>query len=142
MVPLQSSIRIALGLGVFVLSSCAPKDDVKKSEAEVDTVHQHWNEGEFATVYNDAHIDFRTAQSSQKTLWQLQHNRRFYGAFKSATQRSANMSSANSVKDITLTYGCVYENGNASESFTFRMTDGKTLLTKYTMTPERANMSR
>ena len=132
----QNFIGAALILIAFVFPSCAPKDDVKKSEAEVDRFHQRWNQWDFTGVYNNAHGDFRSAQDPQKTIWQLKHNRNFYGAFKSATQKSMNVSSEHSEKDITFKYSCGYEHGNATEAFTFRMTGGKPLLMKYGMTPE------
>ena len=126
---------MALLLYIYVLPSCAPKDAVKQSEAEVDRFHQRWNQSYFTAVYNDSHTDFRIAQTPQLTIAQLQHNRNFFGVFKSGTQRSAEIVSKQSDKDIILNYQSVYDHGTANEVFTFRMTDGKPLLMKYRMTP-------
>jgi hypothetical protein len=131
----EACIRTALVLYICILPGCAPKDDLKQSEAEVDRFHQRWNQSYFTAVYNDADSHFRTAQTPQLTIAQLQHNRNFFGAFKSATQRSAKITSEQSEKDITLDYQCEYEHGTASELFVFRMTDGKPLLMKYFMSP-------
>ena len=131
---------MALALYTCVLAGCGPKqvDDLKQSEAEVDLFHQRWNNSYFTGVLNDAHINFRTAQNQQLTIAQLQHNRKFYGTFKSTTRRRANISSADSEKDITLDYQSTYEHGTAGEKFKFRMTGGKPLLMNYKMLPGSA----
>lgn len=126
---------MGLALYTCVLAGCGAKDDLKQPEAEVDLFHKRWNNAYFTGVYNDAHVNFRTAQSSQLTIGQLQHNRKFYGTFKSATRRRVNINSADSEKDITLDYESIYEHGTASEEFKFRMTNGKPLLMNYKMLP-------
>jgi hypothetical protein len=119
------------------LTGCAPKDDVKKAEAEVDVFHERWNKWDFTGVYNDAHAGFRSAQDPQKSIAQMQYARKMYGAWKSATQSSMNVSEKDSQKDVTLQYNSVYEHGATSEGFTFRMTGGKPLLLNYTNLAQR-----
>ncbi|HJT82357.1 MAG TPA: hypothetical protein VJ719_14280 [Chthoniobacterales bacterium] len=135
---IESSIRTALVLYICSLPSCAPTDNVKQAEAEVDQFHQRWNEQYFTRIYNDAHIEFRNVQSAQKTIGQLQHNRNFYGNFKSGTQQSVKFSPQGPDKEITLDYQSVYDRGTASEVFTFRITKGKPLLRNYRMVPGSA----
>jgi len=132
-------MRAALVLVVVVLSACAPKDDTKKAEAEVDRFHQRWNQWDFTGVYNDAHKNFRAAQNPQTTISQLQSSRKLYGAFKSAKTRGMEITFEHSEKDIVLKYDCVYEHGAAAEAFSYRMTAGKPLLVSYyILSPERA----
>ncbi len=133
-------IRMALLLGSCILTNCAPKeDDVRTSQAEVDLFHKRWNNEYFSAVYNDAHPDFRAVRPSQTTIGVLQHNRRYYGNFKSAKQQNVNIGSERSAKAITFTYESTYEHGKATEVFTFWMTNGKPLLARYHMTPETAD---
>ena len=136
---MRGSIRIAVLLGTCMLTNCAPeaKDDVKTAQEEVDLFHKRWNNQYFTGVYNDAHSNFRAARSAQSIIGMLQHNRNFFGAFKSAKQENVNIGSENSSKAITFTYESAYEHGNAAETFTFWITAGKPLLAKYNMTPER-----
>ena len=140
--PFHNTIGIALALYTCVLASCAPKDDVKQSETEVDRFHQRWDQLDFTGIFNDAHINFRTAQTPQLTIAQLQHNRNYFGRFKSATHQNANVSSANSEKDVSLNYQSVYERGTANEVFTFRITRGRPLLMNYKMLPGKRDNTR
>jgi hypothetical protein len=128
-------IGTALFASIWFLPACAPKDDVKQSEAEIDRFHQRWDQSYFTAIYNDADIDFRAAQAPQLTIAELQHNRNFLGAFKSAAQQSANIVPKESGKEITLEYHSVYERGTAAEMFVFKVAGGKPLLEKYSMSP-------
>src|SRR5256885_11261164 len=102
----------------FVLSGCGPKDDVQKAEAEVDKFHQHWNEWEFAAIYNEAHSGLRAVQSPDRIIATYKNSRKLRGAFKSAKKRSVDVDMNQPEKDITLWYDVFYENGSGVEMFT------------------------
>src|SRR3982751_3899400 len=119
---LQSLSRTRIPTGAIVLlallvSSCAPKDDAAKAEAEVNRFHKNWNLWEFAAVYNDAHKGFRTLQRPEKLIATLEAVRKTNGEFKSAKQRSVIVSFDHLEKDITLKYDSVYEHTSAVETF-------------------------
>jgi hypothetical protein len=77
---------VAIGL-VGGLSGCGLKKDTKAAEAEVDRFHQRWNADEFKAVHDEAHANFRNAQSADIMIGTLQGVKRNYGAFQSATRR-------------------------------------------------------
>lgn len=124
---------------VLGLSACGLKKDTRAAEAEVDRFHQHWNAGEFKAVYDEAHMNFRDAQTADRTIATLERVKRNYGVFKSTTKRSWGFSSDNGVTDIKLKYDSAYEHGSAVEAFVYRMTGEKPLLVSYDiMSPETA----
>lgn len=133
---LLAGAAIALLLG---LSGCGLKKDTKAAEAEVDRFHKHWNAGEFQAVYDEAHLNFRNAQTADQTIATLERVKRNYGAFKNTTQRSWGFSSDNGLTDIKLKYDSAYEHGSAVEAFVYRMSGDKPLLVSYDiMSPETA----
>jgi hypothetical protein len=129
---------VALAL-VLALSGCGLKQNTKAAEADVDRFHQRWNADDFKAVYDDAHADFRSAQSADATIGTLQGVKRNYGAFKNATRRSWGFSTDNGVSSVKLKYDSTFENGSAVEAFVYRMSGDKALLVSYDiMTPENA----
>jgi hypothetical protein len=133
---LLAGAALALAL---VLSGCGLKKDTKAAESEVDRFHQHWNANAFRAVYDEAHMNFRNAQSADQTVATLERVKRNYGAFKNTTKRSWGFSSDNGMTDIKLKYDSTYEHGSAVEAFVYRMTGEKPLLVSYDiMSPETA----
>ena len=133
---LHAGAALALVLG---LAGCGLKKNTKAAEAEVDRFHQHWNAGEFKAVHDEAHANFRSAQTADQTVATLERVKRNYGAFKNTTKRSWGFSSDNGMTDIKLKYDSVYEHGSAVEAFLYRMTGEKALLVSYDiMSPETA----
>lgn len=133
---LLAGAAIVLVLG---LPGCGLKKDTKAAEAEADRFHKHWNAGEFQAVYDEAHMNFRNAQTADQTIATLERVKRNYGAFKSTTKRSWGFSSDNGVTDIKLKYDSTYEHGSAVEAFVYRMAGEKPLLVSYDiMSPETA----
>ncbi len=135
----QSLLFVAVAVGLVGLCGCGLKQNTKAAEAEVDRFHQRWNADEFNAIYDEAHANFRNAQSAEVTIRTLQGVKHNYGAFKSATRRSWGFSSDDGVTNVKLKYDSAYENGSAVEAFVYRMSGDKALLVSYDiMTPENA----
>lgn len=131
-----TAFALALLLGV---SGCGLSKNTKAAEAEVDRFHQHWNANEFQAVYDDAHMNFRNAQSAEQLLATFTAVKKNYGDLKSSNKRSWGFNSDKGVTDIKLSYDSAYDHGSAVEEFVFRMTDEKPLLLSYDIaTPEKA----
>jgi hypothetical protein len=129
----------AAALALLGLAGCGLKKNTKAAEAEVNRFHQHWNADEFKAVYDEAHANFRNAQTSDQTAATLERVKRNYGAFKNTTKRSWGFSSDNGMTDIKLKYDSTYEHGSAVEAFVYRMAGDNALLVTYDiMSPETA----
>jgi hypothetical protein len=125
-------LGVALGL-----AGCGVAKKTKAAEAEVDRFHQHWNAGEFQAVFDEAHLQFRSAQPADEMKATLEKVKKHYGDLKSSKRRSWGMNSDQGVTDIKLSYDSAFEHGEAVEAFLFRMTGEKALLASYDiMTPE------
>jgi hypothetical protein len=129
---------VVFGL-VFGLAGCGVAKKTKAAEAEVDRFHQHWNAGEFQAVFDEAHMQFRSAQPADTMKATLDKVKKHYGALKSSKRRSWGINSDQGVTDIKLSYDSVFDHGEAVEAFVFRTTGEKVLLASYDiMTPETA----
>ena len=133
---MAKGLTLALALG---LAGCGVAKNTKVAEAEVDRFHQRWNEGEFQTVYDEAHMQFRAAQPAEAMITTMQAVKKNYGNLKSSTRRSWGFNSNEGVTDVRLSYDSAFDHGAAVEAFLFRMTGEKALLVSYDiMTPETA----
>lgn len=130
--------RLALALALE-LAGCGVAKNTKVAEAEVDRFHQRWNAAEFQAVYDEAHMQFRAAQSAEAMITTMQAVKKNYGNLKSSTKRSWGFNSNEGVTDIKLSYDSAFDHGAAVEAFLFRITGEKALLVSYDiMTPETA----
>jgi len=116
---------------MFALTSCGPKDDIAKSEAEAKRFHKHWNLWEFADVYNEAHAGFRSIQPASRMIATLENSRKTLGECKSAKRRSSDVTYEHVEKQITLKYDSAYEHGSKVETFSYLMSSGQPLLVNY-----------
>jgi hypothetical protein len=118
---------------MVALSSCGPKDDIGKTETEIETFHTRWNAREFATVYNESHRLFRAVASADRLIGTLQHSRNVWGEFKSGKTRSSQVTFDQMEKDVRVKYDSNYEHGAGVETFKYRITGGKPLLMEYAL---------
>ncbi len=133
---LQATIAAGIIAGI---AGCGVAKNTKVAEAEVERFHQHWNKNEFQAVYDEAHMQFRSAQPAAQLLATLERVKKNYGDLKSASKRSWGFNSDKGNNDIRLSYDSAYEHGSAVEEFLYRMTGDKALLLSYDiMTPENA----
>jgi Rad3-related DNA helicase len=138
----MKTLRIVKGLTLALaigLAGCGLGKNKKAAEAEVDRFHQHWNASEFQAVFDEAHLQFRAAQSAETMITTMQTLKKNYGDLKSSKRRGFGFTSNEGATDIKLSYDSAFEDGAAVETFLFRMTGGKALLVSYDIvTPETA----
>lgn len=128
----------AMGL-LLGLAGCGVAKNTKVAEAQVNRFHQRWNASEFQAVYDEAHMNFRSAQPVEVMVATLQKVKQTYGDLKSSTKRSWGFNSDKGVTDIKLSYDSAFDHGAAVEAFVYRMTGDKALLVSYDiMTPDTA----
>ncbi|MFL6513865.1 MAG: hypothetical protein ACJ8M1_02450 [Chthoniobacterales bacterium] len=127
----RSRFFFCLGLVVLSVTSCGPKDDTAKAEGEVKRFHKHWNQWEFADVYNEAHSAFRSIQPASKMIATLESSRKTLGELKSTKQRSSAVTHEHVEKQITFKYDSSFEHAARVETFSYLMTAGQPLLVNY-----------
>jgi hypothetical protein len=133
---IAKGLTLALAIG---LAGCGLGKNKKAAEAGVEKFHQHWNANEFQAVFDEAHAQFRAAQSAEAMITTMQAVKKNYGDLKSSKRRSFGFNAKEGGADFKFSYDSVFEHGAAVETFVFRMTEGKPLLVSYDIvTPETA----
>ncbi len=133
---LQSAIVAALLLG---MAGCGMSKNTKAAEAAVERFHRHWNANEFQAVFDDAHMQFRAAETPDRLKTALKNVKQHYGDLKSSSKRSWGFNTDKGITDIKLSYDSSYTHGNAVEEFIYRMSGDHALLLAYDiMSPEDA----
>jgi hypothetical protein len=115
----------------LLLTSCGPKDDTARAEAEVKRFHQHWNQWEFTDIYNEAHNGFRSIQPASKMVATLENSRKSLGEVKSSKKRTSDVTYEHVEKQINLKYDSFFEHAAKVETFSYLMSAGQPLLLNY-----------
>lgn len=123
---------LALVFALVALPGCGDLVSGKGvAEPEVTRFHERLTAREFEAIYASASDDFRKAAPKEKFLALLAAIDRKLGAMKSTKQVSWNVRRFNFKTTAVLGYKTTFEGGEATETFTFRIADGKPELLGY-----------
>ncbi len=101
------------------------------AEPEVAIFHDRLDAGKFDLIYENASPEFKNAVSKQKIQALFGAIERKLGKLKSSKQSNWNLRSFNGVTTVVLTYDTEFKEGNATETFTYRVSDGTAQLLGY-----------
>ncbi|MDP4781017.1 MAG: DUF3887 domain-containing protein [Akkermansiaceae bacterium] len=119
---------LALFLAAVILTGCNPIKDSALAEKEVPKFHALFDAEDFETIFDTGHPDFQAAQSKEDLIHFLTVVRGKVGAVKSTSKNGWQANSLNGKTNIVLTYKTVFENGDGTETFTYRVEGGKASL--------------
>jgi hypothetical protein len=120
------SILLLIGL-----AACSVSADTRQAEEAIQRFHELMDAGQSAAIYDAAAEDLKAASTQTDFVAFLDAVHRKMGLSKSSSQKGWNVNYGTSGKFITLNYETVYAEGQASEQFLYRITDGKALLAGY-----------
>jgi hypothetical protein len=118
-------------LVLFALFGCGGAKGKADAERAVVEFHQRLDRGEFATIYADAHPDFRTASSEPDFVAFVGAVHRKLGNVKSTEQVSWKIGSFNLKTEVMLAYKTTFDSGSGMETFNFRIDGGHAILRGY-----------
>ena len=123
---MSSLLRILLAtVAALTIAACGLTKGKAAATKAVDTFHQQFNDSEFTAIYSASTSAFKSAAREPDFMAFIQAVRRKLGAFKSGTQTSWNVSSVNGVTTVVLKYQSQFDQGSATETFTY-LTFGET----------------
>jgi hypothetical protein len=114
---------------LVVLAGCHPVQDYSVVDSAVDLFHQRLASSEDDTIYRDAGVDFQRSidlETNRKFLGQIRRRRGMPGR---ATRTSFDIQGA----VVTAKYQTSFANGDATETFVWRLQDGKATLLGFTI---------
>jgi hypothetical protein len=128
---------------LVVLPGCKVAKGTDASEAKVAEFHARWNADQWKLIYDEAHMNLRSAEPEAKVAGVMTAMKKTYGEMKSTSKEGTDFNSNNGVTDINLTYRTVYEHGEGVEKFVFRLVgEDPKLLSWELMQPEVAAAKR
>jgi hypothetical protein len=101
------------------------------AEATVAKFREQMKAGQFEQIYDSTGADFKAATSREIGVALFAAVDRKLGAFKRAKQVNWSVKTHNLVKMAVLVYDSEYSEGNATETFTVKVDDGKGELVGY-----------
>lgn len=125
---------LLLFIAGLVLAGCGDTIQGKSiAEPEVARFHERLNNQEFGTIYTSASEDFRKMipQERAEALFAAIHRK--LGRHKASSLVNWNVKTFNLTTTVVLAYQSNYTDGDATETFTFRVTDGVADLVGYSI---------
>lgn len=119
---------LAIFLAALILPSCNPVKDTAEAEKEVPNFHSLYDAEDYEKIYDTAHPEFQSAQPKAELISFLTGVRGKLGAVKSTSKKGWQANSMNGQTNIVLTYATKFENGEGTETFTYRVKSGKATL--------------
>jgi hypothetical protein len=113
------------------LAACSVSADTKQAEQAIQRFHELLDAGQSAAIYEAAAEDLKTVSTEAEFVAFLDAVHRKLGLSKSSSQKGWNVNYGTSGKFITLNYETAYAEGQATEQFLYRITDGNALLAGY-----------
>jgi hypothetical protein len=119
-------------LVALLLSGCGDTINGKAlAEPEVTRFHERLNAEEFTAIYAAASNDFKNAITEEKAVALFSAIDRKLGKWIASKQVNWNVSTFNLTTTVVLVYQSTYADGEATETFTFRILEGAPELVGY-----------
>jgi hypothetical protein len=123
--------RIFSILLVVGLAACSVSADTERAEQAIQHFHERLDAGQSAAIYDAAAEDLKAVSTQSDFVAFLDAVHRKLGLSKSSSQKGWNVNYGTSGKFITLNYETAFAEGQATEQFLYRLSDGKALLAGY-----------
>jgi hypothetical protein len=117
--------------GMALLSGCSMSSDAKLAQEAVPRFHQMLDAGQFDAIYDESGDQFKRVTTRKDFDDLLQAVHRKLGNTKSSSGRGWRVNYNTSGKFATLSYGTVYDEGEATEQFVYQLQGEKAVLVGY-----------
>jgi hypothetical protein len=114
-----------------ILSACSNSADMEVAKQAVRDFHDQLDAGQFQALYNQSSDDLKKMASEKEFIALLDAVHRKLGVTKSFELKERSVMYEVSGATMTLNYETVYAEGNAQESFVYRLKDDKAILYGY-----------
>lgn len=102
-----------------------------RARPEVTRFREQMKARQFEAIFDGAHPEFQKLAPKEKVLALFSAVDRKLGALKEATEVNWNSRTNKGVTNVALVFRSQYEGGEATETFTYRISDGRAQLLGY-----------
>jgi len=122
---------LALAATALLFNSCGAVKGREAADKAVALFHQQLDRGEFKPIYDATHSDFKGATSEKDFIALLDAVHRKLGLVQSSERDGWTVNAANFKVNVSLRYKTKFAEGDAFETFTYRVEGEKALLLGY-----------
>jgi hypothetical protein len=123
---------LVLGIVAFILLGCGDTINGKGlAEPEVAKFHERLRSGDFEAMYSNSSRDFQAAAPKDKVIALFAAIDRKLGPLQETKQINWNVNTQNLTTTVVLIYASKFQEGEATETFTFRISNQKPELIGY-----------
>ena len=115
----------------LTLGACSAGADKAASEALVQQFRRQMDAGRFQQIYRTSSDEFRQSGSEDTLVGFLATVQARLGRVRSSNQTGWHFNATPAASTTTLTYATEFERGSGTETFVFRVTDGRAALVGY-----------
>ena len=115
----------------IALAGCSVSNDVPTAEKAISSFHSELNAGDFRKIYNNTDTDFKAATKEADFLKLLGLVHSKLGYFKTGKSLRWSDDVMTNGHRVALSYKASYQNGDADETFVYRLNNGNTALIGY-----------
>jgi hypothetical protein len=113
------------------VASCSASQDIGGAQAAVAHFRQLMAEQQFGRIYSEGSDELKKTTTEQDMTRLLSAIDRKLGAVKSAESNGWSVNYNASGSSVTLKFKTQFERGTGAETFVYRLSGGKALLTRY-----------
>lgn len=126
-------LLLALSLSLLLVGCSDTINGKALAEPAAVAFHESLNAGKFADIYDGTNEAFKNAAPKDKVVALFAAIQRKLGRAETWNTVSWNVKTFNLVTNVVLVQETKFEQGTATETFTFRVDDGKVSLVGYTI---------
>ncbi len=116
---------------VPLLTACSIDEDTRIARQAVASFHQRLNQGDYREIYGNAAREFVESDTEENLVAFLQAVHAKLGDHIKAVQTNWHVNYGSQGRIVTLVYDSEYQQGRATETFVFRISDGQARLIRY-----------
>lgn len=121
----------ALTVTALLLNSCSAVRGKEAADKAVTQFHEQLDRGEFKAIYDAAHADLKAASSEKEFIALLEAVHRKLGNVQSSEPNGWKVNTFNFKVNVVLSYKTRFAEGDAFETFTYRVEGEKAALRGY-----------
>jgi len=130
------SARLVFVLAMIVLAAgaCSTKEDLAAAEREVEKFHQAYNAGRYDDIYDKTSDELKKATGQEAFVAMLETVQRRLGKMTETKRENWKVNFSTGGTTVNLVYETSFALGKGTETFNYRMSGKKAVLTGYNIT--------
>jgi hypothetical protein len=133
---LSAIVPLSFAVISLAVSGCGAMKGKEAADKAVKLFHEQLDKGDFNNIYAATHADFKAAATEKDFVAMLEAVHRKLGPIQRSDAAGWNINSHNFKTTVVLTYKTTFAEGEAVETFTYRIEGDKAVLLGYNISSQ------